>query len=505
MQPALPRGGRAALRPGAPPPLSESRPSASVRPRVAATCASMPRCPLAAGALAVAALSTIPAQTRWLDLAASGPGVRSDVALVHDAARDRVVLTGGWDGTRNLADVWEFDGSAWQVRSASGGPGPHSSHALAYDEVRRRVVLFGGWDGARFLGDTWEWDGAAGSWTQRQPPSSPTARYGHRLAYDPARRVVVLFGGYCGTGCALGDTWEFDGAAGTWTQRTPAVSPPARYSFGMCHDEQRRRIVLFGGRLLSARGNDTWEWDGTAGTWTQRSPSAPLPAARSAHALAFDAARGRAVLFGGFTGVWNNETWEWDGAAWLQRSPANPPAGRGFFGLTHDPVRGRTVLYGGDNGSTAVGGTFAHAPVVHARVSRFGAGCPQRVAIPELRAAGGALPWLGTTVDLEAHQLAPAAATAALALGGSATAWQGLALPFDLGRLGMPGCALLAAPELWLPAPAQNGIAAWRLGIPADAALLGTRAFGQAFASEPGANPLGVVATQAIELLLGGL
>jgi hypothetical protein len=457
------------------------------------------------GGLAAAVLFPIPAQTRWIDLAATGPGARSDVALAHDAGRDRIVLTGGWDGTRNLADVWEFDGTAWRARSASGGPGPHSSHALAYDEARGCVVLFGGWDGTSFLGATWEWDGAAGAWTQRLPGTAPSARYGHRLAYDAARRVVVLFGGYCGTGCALGDTWEWDGAAGTWTQRTPVVSPPARYSFGLCYDGHRQRVLLFGGRLLSTRANDTWEWDGGAGSWTQRTPSAPLPAARSAHAMVFDAARGRAVVFGGFTGVWSNDTWEWDGSTWQQRAPANPPSPRGFHALAYDDVRGRAVLYGGDNGAVPVAGTFAHQPVTPARVRTRGAGCPQRPAPPELRTAGGALPWLGTSLALEAHQLVPATATAVLVLGGSATSWGGFILPLDLRSLGMPGCALLASPDLWLPAPAQGGAAAWRLAIPTVPALLGAQVFAQAFAPEPAANVRGVVATQGLDLVLGGL
>lgn len=36
-------------------------------------------------------------------------------------------------------------------------------HAMAYDDARQVVVLYGGYDGAGRLGDTWTWDGV--SWT----------------------------------------------------------------------------------------------------------------------------------------------------------------------------------------------------------------------------------------------------------------------------------------------------------------------------------------------------
>ncbi len=455
--------------------------------------------------LAVAVCSSLGAQTRWTTLAGAGPGSRSDVVLAYDAGRDRMVLTGGWDGTNNLADVWEFDGTAWLPRTAAGGPGPHSSHALAYDAGRQRVLLFGGWDGVRILGETWEWDGAASTWTQRTPAVVPAARYGHQLAYDSARQRVVMFGGYCGTGCVLADTWEWDGAAGTWTQRSPAISPPGRYSFGMCFDEPRQRVLLFGGRLLSARSNDTWEWDGGAGTWSQLTPAGVLPPPRSTHDIVFDTARHRVVLFGGFTSAWVNDTWEWDGIGWQQRTPAGAPSGRGFYGFAYDSTRGRSVIYGGDLGAGPIGGTLAYEPTTPARTIAFGTGCPSRVTTPSLRASRRGLAWLGTTITLETFHLAAASPGAALAIGTSATSWRGIPLPFDLSGLGMTGCTLWVSAELLLPAPVQAGVAEWPLTVPSNPSLLGVSVFGQGFAVELNTNPLGAVATNALRLELGGL
>ena len=66
--------------------------------------------------------------------------------------------------------------------------------------------------------------------------------------------------------------------------------------------------VLFGGSADGFNGNgETWEWNGTV--WAQRVVSGPP--ARWLHAMAYDAARGVTVLFGGNDfGIYDNDTWE---------------------------------------------------------------------------------------------------------------------------------------------------------------------------------------------------
>jgi len=123
------------------------------------------------------------------------------------------------------------------------------------------------------------------------------------MAYDAARGVTVLFGGYDGT--YSGETWEWDGTA--WTQRMVS-GPSGRYLHAMAYDAARGVTVLFGGERYSQINNETWEWNGTV--WTQRVLGGP--SARWGHALAYDTARGVTVLVGGHSiavGL-NAETWE---------------------------------------------------------------------------------------------------------------------------------------------------------------------------------------------------
>lgn len=66
--------------------------------------------------------------------------------------------------------------------------------------------------------ETWEYDGI--SWQQMNPLESPSVRVAHAMAYDQARSVVVLFGGYNPNDDDLTnfyETWEYDGI--TWGQR----------------------------------------------------------------------------------------------------------------------------------------------------------------------------------------------------------------------------------------------------------------------------------------------
>ena len=77
---------------------------------------------------------------------------------------------------------------------------------------------------------------------------------------------------------------------------------------------------------------------------------------RNGHALAYDNARGRVILFGGFTGpsFSLSDTWEWDGNVWTQRTPATSPPARGDHALAYDSARGRVVLFGGYRSSPSL-------------------------------------------------------------------------------------------------------------------------------------------------------
>ncbi|MFH1809969.1 MAG: kelch repeat-containing protein [Pseudomonadota bacterium] len=264
---------------------------------------------------------------RWRDRTPSSgpnPPARSYASLVWDASRARPLLFGGSTGSTRLQDCWEWDTvtGTWTERTPSSGPIPavRFRHAAAYQPSPPRVVVFGGSAGTGTLQDTWEWDGAAGQWTERPPlsPSIPTARLGHVMAYDPARDRVLLFGGGPDTASIwVPQTWEWNSGNGTWTQLSPPSSPPGRSGASLVYDPLRQRLLLaYGVGSFGSPWQDTWEWDGTAGTWSERIPVYARPMARLNHAMAFDTQRGRGVFIGGSSGgVAQADAWDWDGGA----------------------------------------------------------------------------------------------------------------------------------------------------------------------------------------------
>lgn len=277
---------------------------------------------------------------------ANSPPPRMNGTIAYDSARQRVVLHGGRNanniGDRN--DTWEWDGSRWVERQPLHVPPARAGATLVYDARNRTTVLFGGHHANGYtLGDTWLWDGL--DWTQG--PFSPGGLEGSAMAWDVGAERVVLFGGVNSpSGKFSADTRLFDGVQ--WTSFPAPAAPAARYT-AMASLPQR--VVLFSGQFRSgASTNDTWSWDSTR-TWTSL-PAATAPRSRNSHALAWDSTRQRLVLFGGDTFMSGpdrvlNDTWEWDGTSWAEKLPANSPGPRSAHAMAFDAARGVTVLFGG--------------------------------------------------------------------------------------------------------------------------------------------------------------
>jgi Protein kinase domain/Galactose oxidase, central domain len=126
---------------------------------------------------------------------------------------------------------------------------------------------------------------------------------------------ALLFGGFDGSSpYVFGDTWMLQ--EGEWLQLDPANAPTPRGGAGMAYDAATGTFVLFGGQLGEkggraltnrAHSNDTWIWDGK--TWTQVFPPISPPARRfDGQGMAYDPRTGTVVLFGGITPVRNVDT-----------------------------------------------------------------------------------------------------------------------------------------------------------------------------------------------------
>jgi hypothetical protein len=293
----------------------------------------------------------------------STPTPRGEAATARDN-NGRVLLFGGASGFDSSATVfnesWEWTGSQWLQLHPASSPSPRSAAMMAFDPTSQKTILFGGSSAAGTpLNDTWQFDGS--NWMQLQPATSPPPRYAGGMAAD-SHPSIVLFGGWTsGNSNILGDTWRWDGS--NWSQLSPASPPSARTDFGFSYDPVRARDVMFGGRIVtfapSPIVNETWEWNGTTSSWSQASPaSSPPPTQRGA--LVYDGTR--TTLFGGAAPLsYSSQTWQWDGTNWSERVLASPPSPRALTAIVWDPVTKRDILFGGiqfTNAFSALGDTW---------------------------------------------------------------------------------------------------------------------------------------------------
>jgi hypothetical protein len=142
-----------------------------------------------------------------------------------------------------------------------------------------------------------------------------------------------------------------------WAKQHPAVHPSARYGAAMAYDAATGTAVLFGGRGIDGLADSTWTWDGS--TWTQQAPAASPPALAGA-AMAYDAATGDVVLFGGEgRHGYPAGTWTWNGTTWTRQVPAASPPGLTGGAMAYDAATGDVVLFGGlTNSGTALDETW---------------------------------------------------------------------------------------------------------------------------------------------------
>jgi hypothetical protein len=351
----------------------------------------------------------------------ASPNTRRNPAVTYDESRQRVVVAGG----EGNASTWEYDGSDWLQRSNILGGG-RDEHAMAYDPLNQRVILSGGILGSAgaqrdlltFNGASNQWqtrwsssqcsarDGfgmiydeegqqsviyggglltrpgvtrqfggglfafASSVWTPVTPSGSPGNRWAMPAAYDPTRRVMMVYGGLTdsGSGSSTSRLWELNLATMTWSDRG-SQAPGPRYEHAVAFDRVRNQLVVFGGRDdLGNRLGDTWVLNVATGQWTTLPQSSISPGLRNVSGMAFDEHRGVVVLFGGLSSVtstgavvYDNSTWEWNGTTWRNATPSsgNPPA-RFWPRIVYDPNLRRVIMFAGvTNFNTSFNPDFA--------------------------------------------------------------------------------------------------------------------------------------------------
>ncbi len=266
----------------------------------------------------------------WSSLNSSSPSARSFVQMAYDGATGQMVLFGGQGGAGNssfFGGTYLWGGTAWtKVLSASATdtsttPSERAFGAMAYDPASKQLILFGGQNGPNADGGTWVWNGTTRTWSNLNlsAPSAPQARFGASMAYDPQLKELILFGGF-DAGASLDTTWAWNGAS--WSKITTATTPPARYGATMVYNPALGELELYGGADSTTFYGDNWVFDSATQDWSQLTVAASVPP-RFAAARAYDPASQQDLLFGGAS----SSTPTLQGGTWsLETAPGTPAA-----------------------------------------------------------------------------------------------------------------------------------------------------------------------------------
>lgn len=347
----------------------------------------------AACGLAASASLAQPCGIVWTLATGPGPQPRSDYGIAYDAARSRVVLFGG---RVNAADnnTWEWNGAAgtWSLR-ANTGPINFGFYPplLAYDSARQRsvMVMYAG-GGAQ----TWEWDGAA--WSQHVTGTPPPWSPSWVMGYDASRQRIVLFPNLFSPG-SLPLIWEFDGT--TWTGQTDQLPAglPAGDAMAAAFDTDRNAFVLIGRTTTDHHlgGTIVSTWDRVGSQWTRREQGTFFPYAAQS-GLCYDGARHMLVYLEDIAfPLPTSKIWDWNQSLgrWVVR--ATVPTKRQKRPIVFDAAAGRAMLFGGmsypnvlDGTTRLYNGSVSEGPTITEYGSRYERRSPGQSIVLTVGAVG---------------------------------------------------------------------------------------------------------------------
>lgn len=298
------------------------------------------------------------------EAAGAGPVDRFGFSYAYDASRRRLLVFGGQVASGYTAEVWALSLAgtpAWSLVSAAGGPTARNFAAMVYDPVRDRLLLHGGRNAGGTLSDTWALSlGGTPTWLALAPSGvSPSARYGHAAAYDPAHDRMLFFGGR-GTSGVLGDFWSLSLSAGlAWSPVTGSGSAPTPTAFATATYDPARNDLLVVGGADGSGVTHVHAFHGATATWTDLAPFGAPFAGRSAHNAVHDPVHGALVVFGGGDAAspqWFADAWSLalDGTTmWTELPSLRPgPEARAEHSAIADPNHARMIVFGGVDGSS---------------------------------------------------------------------------------------------------------------------------------------------------------
>lgn len=211
-----------------------------------------------------------------------------------------------------INDLWNYDPTTkeWTPIDMAGN---HPSARMNHEAVvlsDGNVLISGGYDGSNELDDLWKYEPATNQWTQIS--TLPGAVESHvAQIVDNTLYIFYFTQGY-----------SYNLSSGNWTTglQTPSILSGASSLVGQ-NQSGEKIIFIFGGLISGGTYTDkVHEYNTASGIISQQ--AMPMPAGIYKGAIAWlgtskDYNHAKAVFFGGATGNWSNmiiqnQTWEYE-------------------------------------------------------------------------------------------------------------------------------------------------------------------------------------------------
>lgn len=188
-----------------------------------------------------------------------------------------------------------------------------------------------------------------------QETNIPAGRSQHAACFDEQKREMLVFGGkrhYKNTNSSI----EIDNTLWSWKDsrwRVAAQDGPAlRDDAKMVYHTKEKKTYLIGGRTSGTILDEFWEWNGRS--WNLLSKHV-APGKRLHTNICYDPSRNRIVLFGGIridslnNSIFENDIWEWAGNSWERIEVTFGPTPRIAHGMTYSSAIKKILIVGGVN------------------------------------------------------------------------------------------------------------------------------------------------------------
>ena len=293
----------------------------------------------------------------WAPLVSQDPAFQPQESYSLACAADRAFIFSGAESTAEVAEATglfifseQQDGTwAWTELGGDSAPAGRVRAAAEYLPEEEKLLLFGGNGFGPVYGDTWTWSSAEG-WVEEAPALSPSPRTGHDLVYIPDNKSVLLFGGHP-QNCDgdFGDTWTWN--QGEWLELSLSSAPTARHQHRMAWDAAHGYVLMFGGREGCGEfSRETWAFDGAE--WYELTPerAEDSPPVTSRGAMGYDPKLGGVIYVA--EDADKVGTWVWSGSLWFRLAPAQSPGAYSDPHMCYLDEAGASVLVSARDGAS---------------------------------------------------------------------------------------------------------------------------------------------------------